>query len=87
MNLARFVARDPYRPPATREELDELLLKMDGVIDWTIHGQGEVTLEYDRTRISDELIEDALAGIGFDLTHIFDIPDADQAEIDEALDH
>jgi hypothetical protein len=87
MNLATFVARDPYRPRATKEELDGLLLRMDGVEDWTIHGSGEVTLEYDRTRISDELIEDALAGIGFKLKHICDKPDADEAEIHEALGH
>jgi hypothetical protein len=87
MSLARFVARDPYRPQATAEELDNLLLKMDGVIDWTIHDQGEVTVEYDRKRISDELIEDALAGIGFRLTHIFDKPYASPEQIHEALDH
>jgi hypothetical protein len=87
MNLARFVARDPYRPQATQEELDALLLKMDGVVDWTIHSEGEVTLEYDPKRISDEIIEDAFAGLGFELTHIFDIPHASQAEVDKALDH
>jgi hypothetical protein len=87
MSLARFVARDPYRPQATREELEELLLKMDGAIDWTIRDDGEVTLEYNRERISDELIEDALSGIGFELTHIFDVPHASPSEVHDALDH
>jgi hypothetical protein len=85
MSLARFVAHDPYRPKATNEELEELLFKIDGVIDWTIHRNGEVTLEYDRKRISDELIEDALLGIGFRLKHLCDEPYASKAEVKEAL--
>ena len=87
MNLARFVARDPYRPQATQEELDGLLLKMDGVVDWTIHNEGEVTLEYDPKRISDEIIEDAFAGLGFELTHIFDKRYVSGDQIQDALGH
>jgi hypothetical protein len=37
------------------------------VIDWTVHEDGDVTLEFDHDLISDELIEDALAGMGFKL--------------------
>jgi hypothetical protein len=87
MSLASFVARDPYRPKATNEELEDLFLKMDGVIDWTIHHQGEVTVEYDHKRISDDLIEDALTGIGFRLKHVCDEPHASQAEVHKALGH
>ena len=87
MNLARFVARDPYTPAATEEELEDLLAKIHGVVDWTIQSNGEVTLEYDRSIISDDLVEEALAGMGFQLKHIFDEPGADEVEIHEALGH
>jgi hypothetical protein len=87
IGLARFIARDPYAPAASRQELDDLLSRMDGVIDWAIHRSGDVTLEYDRDRISDDLIEDALVGIGFKLKHIFDKPNATEAEVHEALGH
>jgi hypothetical protein len=59
---------------------------MDGVIDWTIHHSGDVTLEYDRDRISDDLIEDALSGIGFKLKHIFDKPNATEVEVHKAME-
>jgi len=85
MGLARFVAQDPYRPRATEEELDELLDRVDGVLDWTIHDNGDVTLEYDSNRIYEGLIEDSLAGIGFKLHHIEDEPDADEVEAEAAL--
>jgi hypothetical protein len=87
MSLARFVARDPYRPSATREELEDLVVRIDGVVDWSISAEGEVTVEYDRKRISDELIEDALAGIGFRLTHLSDKAYVTEAEARRALKH
>jgi hypothetical protein len=86
MGLAKFTAKDPYNPAATEEELDEIIPKIHGVIDWTVHEDGDVTLEYDRHLISDELIEDALVGMGFKLKHIFDEPDASEAEVRSALD-
>jgi len=85
MGLARFVAIDPYRPKATKEELDDLLNKVDGALDWTIHDNGDVTLEYDCDRLYEGLIEDALTGIGFKLHHIEDEPDASEAEAEMAL--
>jgi hypothetical protein len=45
IGLARFVAQDPYTPAATEQELEELIPKVRGVIDWAIHPNGEVTLE------------------------------------------
>jgi hypothetical protein len=87
MGLARFVAKDPYAPAATEKELEDLIPKIHGVIDWTIHPNGDVTLEYDGSRISDELIEEALVGIGFKLKHICDDPDADEVEAHKALGH
>jgi hypothetical protein len=87
MSLARFIARDPHTPAATEEELEDLLAKIHGVSDWTVHSDGEVTLEYDRSIISDDLVEEALAGMGFQLKHIFDKPEADEAEIHQRLGH
>ncbi|MFN2292433.1 MAG: hypothetical protein ACK2UC_14670 [Anaerolineae bacterium] len=85
MGLARFVAQDPYRPRATKEELDGLLDRIDGVLDWTIHDNGDVTVEYDSSRLYEGLIEDALSGSGFKLHHIIDEPDASEAEAEGAL--
>ena len=85
MGLARFVAEDPYRPKATKEELDALLNKVDGALDWTIHDNGDVTLEYDSNCLYEGLIEDALSGIGFRLHHIMDEPEASEAEAESAL--
>ncbi len=87
MGLARFVAKDPYTPAATEKELEDLIPKIHGVIDWTIHANGDVTIEYDRERISDELIEEALIGIGFKLKHIYDDPNADEVKAHKALGH
>jgi hypothetical protein len=85
LGLVRFVTRDPYRPSETEEEVDELLQEMDGVIDWTIHPDGEVTVEYDTARIDDSLIEDGLAGVGLELEHVFDKPDATDQELQSSL--
>ena len=85
MGLARFVATDPYTPAITEQELEEIITKIHGIIEWTIHPDGEVTIEYDRHIISDELVEEALRGVGFELKHIFDDPDADETEVEEAL--
>jgi len=85
MGLARFVARDPYRPAQSVEEVDELLQEMDGVVDWAFDPDGQVTVEYDPDRINDALIEDALAGVGLQLEHISDEPQAAEKERLRAL--
>jgi len=85
MGLARFVAQDPYTPAMTEKEMEELIPRIRGAMDWTIHPNGEVTLEYDRVQNSDDIIEAALAGMGFKLKHIFDHPDANQTEMRAAL--
>ena len=74
MGLAQFVARDPRAPGLTLEELEKFLSKMDGVLDWALDENGEVAIEYDQTRINDELIENALSGLGLTLTHLSDNP-------------
>jgi hypothetical protein len=85
MGIAKFVAIDPYAPSATEAELEDYLSRIHGVMDWTIHHNGEVTLEYDNNLINDRLIEDALAGIGFKLKHLADKPKASESEIEKAL--
>ena len=85
MGLAKFIAKDPHKPTATEKELEALIAEMQGIIDWTIHANGEVAVEYNRHLISDELIEEALDGVGFELKHISDKPEASEAEVVEAL--
>jgi hypothetical protein len=86
MGLAKFIAIDPYQPEATPQELAELLSKMDGPLEWRIHPNGDVSVEYNEERINDEMIEDALKGLGFRLQHISDELHADEEEIEEALE-
>jgi hypothetical protein len=86
IGLARFIARDPEAPAIGEEELEELIPKLRGAIDWTIHPDGDVILEYDRTRNSDEIIEEALTSLGFRLKHIYDHPVTDEIEVEEALE-
>jgi copper chaperone CopZ len=75
MYVARFIADDPFNPPATEDEIDDALSKMDGVADWTIHASDEVTVEYHAAQINDQQIEEALSGMGFRVTHISDLPE------------
>jgi hypothetical protein len=85
MGIARFFAVDTYQPKATRDEIDALLSKMDGVTDWRFHPKGEVVVEYGSNRISDEMIEAALQGVGYSLVHISDDPQVAGKDADEAL--
>jgi methanogenic corrinoid protein MtbC1 len=89
MGLAKFVAKDPYTPAATEKELEELIASMHGVINWSMQSNGnvtEMTVEYDRHLISDELIKTALSGVGFKLKEICDQPETSEAEVREALE-
>jgi copper chaperone CopZ len=85
MGIARFFVVDSYQPKATRDEVDALLSKMDGVTDWRFHPDGEVVVEYGSNRISDEMIETALEGVGYSLMHISDDPRVAGHDADEAL--
>ena len=87
IGLARFIAQDPEAPAIGEEELEELIPKLKGAIDWTIHPDGDVTLEYDRTRNSDAIIEEALTSLGFRLKHVYDHPVTEEIEVEEALEH
>ncbi len=84
-SMARFVAIDPIVPADTRRELENLMHRFHSVFAWNICPDGEVTVEFDRTRISDAIIEEALVRLGFAVTHIFCEQDADEAEIQRAL--
>ena len=84
-SVARFVAIDPIVPADTRRELENLMQRFHSVFAWNICPEGEVTVEFDRTRISDAVIEEALVRLGFAVTHIFYEQDADEAEIQRVL--
>lgn len=86
MGIAKFNARDPYKPEALKTELNELLSRMDGVLDWAINPRGEVAVEYDNDLINDEMIEDALSGIGLKLKHIADMPHFEEEAVRKVLD-
>jgi|GEM_PF-2035521 len=86
MGLATFVAIDPYAPAATGKEIDVLLSKMSGVVDWRMHARGDITVEYRNDVISDQLIEAALVGVGFRLKHVCSEPEAVSELVKEALD-
>ena len=75
MGVAKFTAKDPYAPAATNSELQQLLTRMDGVLDWAISDEGEVAVEYDHELINDQMIEAALSGVGLKLKHVSDEPD------------
>ena len=72
MGIAKFNAKDPYRPEALKTELNEL--------------RGEVAVEYDNDLINDEMIEDALSGIGLKLKHIADMPHFEEEAVRKVLD-
>lgn len=87
MGVAKFVAVDTYQPDALQAELDNLLGKMDGVLDWAINLEDdEVAVEYDHELINDEMIEEALSGVGLRLKHICDNPDMPMREAMDVLD-
>ncbi len=83
--VARFMAIDPFVPADTRRELEDLLRRFHSVFAWTIHPDGEVTIEFDRTYISDTVIEEALVRLGFVVKHVFYEQDVDEAEIQRVL--
>ena len=86
MGIAKFNAKDPYQPSALKDELNELFSRMDGVLDWAINPRGEVAVEYDNDLINDEMIEDALSGIGLKLKHIADMPHFEEEAVRKVLD-
>jgi len=87
MGLARFVAQNPFDPASTERKLRELIPRARGVMDWVIRPDGDVVLKYDSRQFNDEVMEEALTRLGFQLKHILDEPNAGEAEVREALGH
>lgn len=57
-----------YAPSTTLVRLYNILSEMDGVMDWAVNQDGDVTVEYDHNRINPKIVEQALVGIG--LQHV-----------------
>ena len=87
MGLAEFIAQDPYEPASTERKLRELISRARGVIECVIRPDGDVVVKYDRHQFNDEVLEEALGRLGFELKHITDEPDADEATVRKALGH
>ena len=81
MGVVRFMARDPYAPAATAAEIEALLVEMSGISDWTIEANGEVRVEYDSYYLTSDMIEEALAGLGFKLKHLSEDPGAETGKV------
>ena len=69
---AIFIATDPFRRSDEESKLRTLLTDLRGVLDWRVADNGEVTVEYDHDETSSNVIEEALAGIGYQIKHIHD---------------
>ncbi len=85
MGLAEFIAQDPYDPASTERKLRELIPRARGVIEYVIRPDGDVTVKYDRRQFNGEVLEEALGRLGFELKHIADEPEADEAKVRKAL--
>jgi hypothetical protein len=74
MGQARFIARDP--DDHTRATLAPLIADLHAVTRWEVEPDGQVWIEYDEQAGSVAVIEEALAGLGFEIEHLTDNPDA-----------
>ncbi len=72
LTRATFVASDPYQRSDNESKLRNLLADVHGVRSWQIGDNGEVTIEYDHEETSSNVIEEALAGIGYRVKHVHD---------------
>lgn len=72
MSQAIFTAIDPNRRTGERSQLRNLLSDMRGVLDWRIDADGQVVVEYNHEETSSNVIEEALAGIGYRVKHVHD---------------
>ena len=85
MGLATFMANDTYAPGATAAEVEDLLARINGVVDWRVHRRGYVSVKFLSDVTSTQLIESALAGVGLHLKHICDDPEASFEDAEQAL--
>jgi hypothetical protein len=72
MARAVFVAGDPYRRDESKKKLKNLIAEMRGVTDWHIDSNGRVTVDYKPEETSSNVVEEALAGIGYRIEHVSD---------------
>jgi hypothetical protein len=72
MGIAKFNTNGYDRSLFREQDLDNLLDRVEGVVDWAISNHGEVTVEYDRDLICCDSIELDLAEIGLALENIYD---------------
>ncbi len=72
MSQATFIARLPYDRQESERKLSATLSEIRGITDWSIGPDGEVTVEYNHDETSSNVIEEALAGIGYMVRHVYD---------------
>ncbi len=72
MTRAIFEAVDPYHRTSDRSQLQNLLADIRGVTDWDIDGDGQVIVDYNHEETSSNVIEEALAGVGYKVKHVQD---------------
>jgi hypothetical protein len=72
MGIAKFNTNGNGYSLLPESELDSLLNRMEGVVDWAVGRQGELAIEYDRDLINCDSIELDLSEIGLVLENIYD---------------
>ncbi len=72
MTQAVFIVGDPYHRRDSETKLRNLIAEIRGIRNWNIDGNGEVTIDYDHDVTSSNVIEEALAGIGYKIKHVHD---------------
>ncbi len=72
MSQAIFSAIDPNHRTGARSQLGNLLADIRGVLDWQIDSDGQVVVEYNHQETSSNVIEEALAGVGYRVKHVRD---------------
>ncbi len=72
MAQASFVASDPYHRVESERKLKDLITDIHGVTDWDIDSRGRVTIQYNPEETSSNVVEEALAGIGYRIEHVSD---------------
>lgn len=72
MSRATFIARSPDDRKENEKKLNGIISEVRGITDWNIGPNGEVTVEYNHDETSSNIIEEALAGIGYQVRHIHD---------------
>ncbi len=72
MSQAIFIARSPDHREASEKKLDAIISDIRGITHWRVVPDGVVTVEYNHDETSSNVIEEALAGIGYQVQHVYD---------------